>query len=153
MTTPPPPPTSVRPATRPWPISRAPSFSRLFAVAFLAIAVAGLADRVATWQSARRTQAAMVDLTQQLDGMDRVSTPPAFRGQIAALRELAAEVGDDAIQAAVQTTVIFVIVLVVLGIGLWYNRLRLAAPFGRVVSALELAAAGQYGERLDEDQP
>ena len=30
----------------------APSISRLFAAAFLAIAVAGLADRVATWRSA-----------------------------------------------------------------------------------------------------
>src|SRR5438034_11839091 len=69
------------------------------------------------------------------------------------MRELAAEVGDNAIQAAVQTTVIFVIVLVALGVGLWYNRGRLATPFAHVVGALQRVAAGRYDERLDEDQP
>jgi len=141
--------------THPAPVrpSPVPSISRLFAAAFLAIAVAGLADRVATWRSARRTQADMIELSQRLVQLARVSPSPALQPQIAALRELAAEVGDNAIQAAVQTTVIFVIVLVALGVGLWYNRGRLATPFAHVVGALQRVAAGRYDERLDEDQP
>src|SRR4029077_16068706 len=70
-----------------------------------------------------------------------------------AMQETTAEVGDNAIQAATQSTVLFAIVLVTLGIGLWYNRRRLAAPFAHVVGALERVAAGQYQERLGEDQP
>src|SRR3989442_14156774 len=139
-------PASVRPPP-------VPSISRLFAAAFLAIAVAGVADRIATWQSARRTQADMIELSQRLEQPARVSPSPALQPQIAALRELSAEVGDNAIQAAVQTTVIFLIILVALGIGLWYNRRRLATPFGHVVGALQRVAAGRYDERLDEDQP
>src|SRR5256886_17125191 len=46
---------------------RTPSISRVFAAALLAIAVAGLVDRWTVWQSARRTQADMVDLTRRLD--------------------------------------------------------------------------------------
>ena len=139
-------PASVRP-------SPVPSISRLFAAAFLAIAVAGLADRIATWRSARRTQADMIELSQRLEQLARGAPSPGVQPEIAALRELAAEVGDDAIQAAVQTTVIFVIVLVALGVGLWYNRGRLATPFAHVVGALQRVAAGRYDERLDEDQP
>src|SRR4029077_386928 len=70
-----------------------------------------------------------------------------------AMQETTAEVGDNAIQAATQSTVLFAIVLVTLGIGLWYNRRRLAGPFAHVVGALERVAAGQYQERLPEDQP
>ena len=141
--------------THPAPVrpSPVPSISRLFAAAFLAIAVAGLADRIAIWRSARRTQADMIELSQRLEQLARASPSPALQPQIAAMRELAAEVGDDAIQAAVQTTVIFVIVLVALGVGLWYNRRRLATPFAHVVGALQRVAAGRYDERLDEDQP
>jgi len=141
--------------THPAPLrpSPVPSISRLFAAAFLAIAVAGLADGIAIWRSARRTQADMIELSQRFEELARVSPSPALRTEIAALRELAAEVGDDAMQAAVQTTVILVIILVALGIGLWYNRRRLAIPFAHVVGALERVAAGRYDERLDEDQP
>jgi signal transduction histidine kinase len=134
-------------------MSPVPSISRLFAAAFLAIAVAGLAERIAIWRSARRAQADMVELSQRLEQLARVSPAPLSQPHIAAMRELAAEVGDNAIQAAVQTTVIFVIVLVALGVGLWYNRGRLATPFAHVVGALQRVAAGRYGERLDEDQP
>ncbi len=95
----------------------------------------------------------MIELSQRLEQLARASPSPALQPQIAAMRELAAEVGDDAIQAAVQTTVIFVIVLVALGVGLWYNRRRLATPFAHVVGALQRVAAGRYDERLDEDQP
>ncbi len=133
--------------------SPVPSISRLFAAAFLAIAVAGLAERVAIWRSARRTQADMIELSQRLEQLARVSASPAIEPEIVAIRELAAEVGDNAIQAAVQTTVIFVIVLVALGVGLWYNRRRLATPFAHVLGALQRVAAGRYEERLDEDQP
>src|SRR5256885_6985070 len=95
--------------THPSPV---PSISRLFAAAFLAIAVAGLAERVAIWRSARRTQADMIELSQRLEQVARVSPSPALEPEIVAMRELAAELGDNAIQAAAQTTVIFVIVLV-----------------------------------------
>src|SRR5216117_4139887 len=141
--------------THPAPLrpSPVPSISRLFAAAFLAIAVAGLAERVAIWRSARRTQADMIELSQRLEQLARLSPSPALEPEIVAMRELAAEVGDNAIQAAAQTTVIFVIVLVALGVGLWYNRRRLATPFAHVVGALQRVAAGRYEERLDEDQP
>ncbi len=135
---------------RPSPV---PSISRLFAAAFLAIAVAGLAERIAIWRNARGTQADMVDLSQRLEQLARVAPSPIVQPHLAAMRELAAEVGDNAIQAAVQTTVIFVIVLVALGVGLWYNRGRLATPFAHVVGALQRVAAGRYDERLDEGQP
>src|SRR5207248_6876554 len=129
------------------------SISQLFGAAFIVIAVAGLADRIAIWQSARRTQTDMIDLSQRLELLDRFSPSPALRAQIAAMQELTAEVGDEAIQAAVQSTVIFLVMLVVLGVGLWYNRRRLATPFAHVVGALERVAAGQYAERVREDQP
>jgi signal transduction histidine kinase len=159
MTTPAPVP-AVRHAPAPsrllrrsWGLLRVPSISRLFAVAFLAIAVAGVADQIAIWQSARRTQSDMVELSQRLEGLARLAPSAAVQAQIRAMRDLAAEVGDNAIQAAVQTTVLFVIVLVALGVGLWYNRRKLAAPFAHVVGALERVAAGRYEERLREDQP
>jgi signal transduction histidine kinase len=132
---------------------RGPSFSRVFAVAFLGIAVAVLANRIATWQTMRRTEVAMVELTERLAQLERQPGLRRYAGEISELQDLAAEVGDEAIQAAVETTVIALGVLVVLGIGLWYNRRRLAAPFVRVVEVLERAAAGEYHERLDEDQP
>jgi len=135
---------------RPSPV---PSISRLFAAAFLVIAIAGVADQIAIWRSARRTQADMIDLSQRLEQLARIAPLPALQPPIAAMRELAAEVGDNAIQTAAQTTVIFVIVLVALGVGLWYNRRRLATPFAHVVGALQRVAAGHYDERLDENQP
>jgi len=138
---------------RSWRLFRAPSISQLFGAAFIVIAVAGLADRITVWRSARRTQAAMIDLSQRLERLDRVSPSPALRARIADMQELTADVGDEAIQLAVQSTVIFVVMLVVLGVGLWYNRRRLATPFAHVVGALERVAAGQYGERLREDEP
>src|SRR5437762_893535 len=95
----------------------------------------------------------MIELSQRLEQLARLSPSPALEPEIVAMRELAAEVGDNAIQAAAQTTVIFVIVLVVLGVGLWYNRGRLATPFAHVVGALQRVAAGRYDERLDENQP
>jgi signal transduction histidine kinase len=95
----------------------------------------------------------MIDLSQRLERLHRFSASPALKGEIAAMQELAAEVGDDAIQAAVQTTVIFAAVLVALALGLWYNRRRLALPFAHVLAAVARAETGRYEERLDEDQP
>ncbi len=150
------PPADLSPSPSPLPPESprwAPSISRLFATAFLAIAVAGLADRVATWQAARHTQADMVELTRRLEQLQRLRPSRGLESQIDEIRDLAARVGDDAIQAAVATTVIFAIVLVSLGVGLWYNRRRLEQPFAHVVSALGRVASGNYAERLDEDQP
>src|SRR5947207_9831292 len=132
---------------------RAPSITRVFTVAFVAIAVAVIADRYVTWQSARRTQADMVDLTHRLEQLERLHPSPGLETQIEELRELAADVGDNAIQSAIQTTVILAIVLVALAVGLWYNRRRLAGPFGRIVLALEGVATGSHAARLDESQP
>src|SRR2546426_2858713 len=132
---------------------RTPSISRVFAAALLAIAVAGLVERWATWQSARRTQADMIDLTHRLERIAQLYPSPGIETQLDDLRELAAAVGDDAIQAAIATTILFAVMLVALGVGLWYNRRRLAQPFAHVVSALERVAAGHYEERLDETQP
>src|SRR5438034_8567650 len=132
---------------------RAPSITRVFTAAFLAIAVGVLADRYVTWQSARRTQADMVDLTHRLEQLERLHPSPGLETQLQELRELAADVGDNAIQSAIQTTVILAIVLVALAVGLWYNRRRLAGPFGRIVLALERVATGSHAARLDESQP
>src|SRR5438552_14427264 len=132
---------------------RSPSITRVFTVAFLAIAVAVLADRYVTWQSARRTQADMVDLTHRLEQLQRLHPSLGLETQLQQLRELAADVGDDAIQTAIQTTVILAIVLVALAVGLWYNRRRLAGPFARIVLALERVATGSHAARLDESQP
>src|SRR2546429_7815745 len=83
--------------TNPAPVrpSPVPSISRLFAAAFLAIAVAGLADRLATWRSARRTQADMIELSQRPEQLARGPPSPAPDAQIAALPALAADVGDN----------------------------------------------------------
>src|SRR2546426_394369 len=110
-------------------------------------------ERWATWQSARRTQADMIDLTHRLERIAQLYPSPGIETQLDDLRELAAAVGDDAIQAAIATTILFAVMLVALGVGLWYNRRRLAQPFAHVVSALERVAAGHYEERLDETQP
>jgi len=150
----PPPVLPAQPASaRPEHPRRAPSITRVFTVAFLAIAVAVLADRYVTWQSARRTQADMVDLTHRLEQLERLHPSPGLETQLQELRELAADVGDNAIQSAIQTTVILAIVLVALAVGLWYNRRRLAGPFGRIVLALERVATGSHAARLDESQP
>src|SRR2546426_793290 len=99
-------------------------------------------ERWATWQSARRTQADMIDLTHRLERIAQLYPSPGIETQLDDLRELAAAVGDDAIQAAIATTILFAVMLVALGVGLWYNRRRLAQPFAHVVSALERVAAG-----------
>src|SRR6059058_3658979 len=132
---------------------RSPSITRVFTVAFLAIAVAVLADRYVTWQSARRAQADMVALTYRLEQLERLHPSLGLEAQIQELRDLAADVGDEAIQTAVQTTVILAIVLFALAVGLSYNRRRLAAPFARIVAALERVATRSSAARLDESQP
>ncbi len=137
-------------ATRP---RRALSITRLLAVTFVAVAVVGTVIQVAVWRSARSTQDAMLQMSQEFDAAQRLTMSPGVLAQLDATRDLAAEAADDAIQAAAATTVIFAAMLVVLAIGLWYNRRRLAEPFARVANALERVTAGDYAERLPEGAP
>jgi signal transduction histidine kinase/HAMP domain-containing protein len=131
----------------------APGITRLFAATFIAVALVGLITQVATWRSARATQAAMVDLAQRLDRVQRLHPSPVLAAEVTAAQDLAVEAGDDAVQAAVAVMVLFVSMFVVLGLGFWYNRRRLAAPFGRVVHALGRVADGHFGEPLPENEP
>ena len=131
----------------------APSITRLFAATFIAVALVGLITQIATWRGARETQGAMVDLAQGLERVQQLRPSPTVAARVTELQELAADAGDNAVQAAVAATVLFLSMLIVLGLGFWYNRRRLAGPFGSVVTALERVAEGHFGERLQEDQP
>ena len=131
----------------------APSITRLFAATFIAVALVGLVTQVATWRSARATQAAMVALNQRLDRLQQNNPSPIVTAEAAAAGEIAADAGDDAVQAALAATVLFVAMLAVLGLGFWYNRRRLAAPFSRIAQALQRVAEGQFVEPLPENQP
>ena len=129
-----------------------PSITRLFAATFIAVALVGLVTQVATWRSARATQMAMVELAQRLDRIQRLGPSPVIAAQATAAAELAADAGDDAVQAALAASVLFAAMLVVLGLGFWYNRRRLAAPFARIAQALQRVAEGQFAAPLPEDQ-
>jgi signal transduction histidine kinase/HAMP domain-containing protein len=131
----------------------APSITRLFAATFVAVALVGLVTQVATWRSARATQTAMVELAQRLERIQRLEPSPLIATEATAAAELAADAGDDAVQAAIAASVLFVAMLVVLGLGFWYNRRRLAAPFSRIAQALQRVAEGQFLEPLHEDEP
>ena len=131
----------------------APSITRLFAATFIAVALVGLITQIATWRSARDTQSAMVELAQGLERVQQLRPTPTVAAEITRLQELAADAGDDAVQAALSASVLFVAMLTVLGLGFWYNRRRLAAPFGLVVTALERVAEGHFSERVPENQP
>jgi signal transduction histidine kinase len=131
----------------------APSITRLFAAAFIAVALVGLVTQVATWTSARATQSAMVELAQRLDQIQRLHPSPLIASEATAAEELAADAGDDAVQAALATSVLFTAMLIVVGLGLWYNRRRLAAPFARIAHALQRVQEGQFVQPLPEDQP
>ena len=129
-----------------------PSITRLFAATFIAVALVGLITQVATWRSARATQTAMVELAQRLDRIQRLEPSPLIAAEATAATELAADAGDDAVQAALAASVLFVAMVGVLGLGFWYNRRRLAAPFARIGHALQRVAEGQFVEPLPEDQ-
>ena len=146
------PPVSPTPAA-PQRRRRTPSITGVFTAAFVAIAIALVADRFATWQSARRTQADMLDLTYRLEQLERLHPSLGLEAQTETVRELAADVGDNAIQLAIETSLIAAIILVALAVGLWQTRRRLAVPFAYVLTALQRVAAGEYAERLDEEQP
>jgi len=135
--------------------ARAPSITRLFAATFIAVALVGLVTQVATWRSARATEAAMVELAQRLDRIQHLqpSPSPVVAAEASAAAELAADAGDDALQAALEASVLFAAMLAVLALGFLYNRLRLAAPFARIAQALQRVAEGQFVEPLREDQP
>jgi len=129
-----------------------PSITRLFAATFIAVALVGLVTQVATWRSARATQMAMVELAQRLDRIQRLGPSPLIAAEATAAAELAADAGDEAVQAALATSVLFAVMVGVLGLGFWYNRRRLAAPFARITQALQRVAEGQFVEALPEDQ-
>jgi signal transduction histidine kinase/HAMP domain-containing protein len=131
----------------------APSITRLFAATFVAVALVGLVTQVATWRSARATQTAMVELAQRLERIQRLEPSPLIATEATAAAELAADAGDDVVQAAIAASVLFVAMLIVLGLGFWYNRRRLAAPFSRIAQALQRVAEGQFLEPLHEDEP
>src|SRR5438445_9188015 len=130
-----------------------PSITRLFAATFIAVALVGLVTQVATWRSARATQMAMVELAQRLDRIQRLGPSPLIAAEATAATELAADAGDDVVQAALAASVLFAAMVGVLGLGFWYNRRRLAVPFSRVAQALQRVAEGQFVEPLPEDQP
>jgi len=132
---------------------RAPSITRLFAATFLAVALVGLFTQVATWRSARATQTKMVELTQRLERLQQLQPSHVVAAEATAAAELAADAGDDALQAALAASVLFASMLTVLGLGFWYNRRRLAEPFSRIAQALQRVADGQFLETLAEDQP
>ena len=131
---------------------RAPSISRLFAATFIAVALVGLVTEIATWRSARATQSTMVELAQRLNRLQRLSPSPTVATEATAAAELATDAGDEAVQAALEASVLFVATLVVLGLGFWYNRRRLAAPFARIATALQRVGEGEFGAPLPEDQ-
>ena len=131
----------------------APSITRLFAATFIAVALVGLVTQVATWRSARATQSAMIALTQRLERLQQHNRSPIVATEVTAAAEIAADAGDDAVQAALAASVLFAAMLAVLGLGFWYNRRRLAAPFSRIARALQRVAEGQFVDRLPEDQP
>lgn len=120
---------------------------------FIAVALVGLVTQVATWRSARATQAAMIELAQRLDRIQRLNPAPRVAAEATAAAELAADAGDDALQAALASAVLFAATLIMLGLGFWYNRRSLAGPFARIVQALQRVAEGQFVDPLPEDQP
>src|SRR2546427_11028348 len=130
-----------------------PSITRLFAATFIAVALVGLVTQVATWRSARATQMAMVELAQRLDHIQRLGPSPVIAAEATAASERGVDAGDDAGQAALAASVLFAAMLGVLGLGFWYNRRRLAAPFSRITQALQRVAEGQFVDPLPEDQP
>jgi signal transduction histidine kinase len=95
----------------------------------------------------------MVALSERLDRLQQRNPSPAVAAEATAAAEIAVDAGDDAVQAALAATVLFVAMLAVLGLGFWYNRRRLAVPFSRIAQALQRVAEGQFVEPLPEDQP
>src|ERR1043166_8540644 len=96
------------------PTTRAPSITRLFAATFIAVA---LVTQIATWRSARATQAAMVEVAQRLTRIQQHNPSPDVAAEASAASELAADAGDEVVQAALAASVLFVAMLVVLEIG------------------------------------
>jgi signal transduction histidine kinase len=95
----------------------------------------------------------MVELAQRLDRIQRIESSPAIAAEATAAADLAADAGDDTVQAALAASVLFAAMLVVLGLGFWYNRRRLAVPFARISMALQRVAEGQFAEPLPEEEP
>src|SRR5258708_36512171 len=77
-------PDASRPEAPAAPGRRTPSISRAFAGAFLVIAAALVAGRVAPWGSARRPQANMIELTDRLERPPRFSPAPPVQTAVPA---------------------------------------------------------------------
>ncbi len=132
------------------PLARAPSITRLFIATFVAVALAGFTITLLSWLGARRTERSTMAMLATLDRLHTLAPQPALDTERDRIRAIAEDLNDEAQQAALATTIIFVAVLASLGIGLVYSRRRLAEPFGEIVAALERVATGEYGVRLPE---
>src|SRR5262249_59798531 len=102
-------------------------------------------------RSARATQAAMVALTQRLERIQGLDASPLIAAEATAAAELAVDAGDDAVQAALAAGVLFTAMLIVLGLGFWYNRRRLAAPFGRIAEGAQRERGGHVEPAHEEE--
>ena len=129
-------------------LQHSPDISRLFLGTFLAVALAGTAIVGSAWIAAARTEDQAAIVAANLDRLHSPTPDPTLDALRAGIRDIVYDVGDEAEQEAIATTVIVAAVLISLGIGLWYSRRRLAEPFQAVVDALEELAAGQYATRL-----
>src|ERR1044072_3844663 len=135
------------------PTTRAPSITRLFAAPCLAGSLVGRVTQIATWRSSRSTQAAMVEVAQRLTRIQQHNPSPDVAAEASAASELAADAGDDVVQAALAASVLFAPILLVLALAFCSTRRRLAEPFSRIVQALSRVAEGQFHEPLPENQP
>src|SRR3989442_8132758 len=103
---------------------RAPSLTRLFAVTFIAVALVGVINQLITWDTARRTQAAMIELTRRFEDLQRRYPSPGLTAQLEQVQELAGEAGHQSPPAPAATTVILGTILIVLALGFWFNPRR-----------------------------
>ena len=140
--------TPVHPGNRP--ARRAPSITRLFVATFFAVSLAGLTITWKAWLIARQTQQDALSVLETLDQLHAINSSPALETQRGRIRDIVLDLSDSAQQAALETTIITVAVLIALAIGLVYSRQRLAEPFSAVVAALERVATGEYDLRLPE---
>jgi len=134
-------------------LHHSPSISRLFLGTFLAVALAGAAIVASAWIGAAHTQDEVAAVARTLDQLHSRSPDPALDALRGGIRDVVFDVGDEAEDEAVATTIIVGAVLISLGIGLWYSQRSLAEPFQSVSESLKQLAAGQYETRLPETAP
>jgi len=102
-------------------VGRGPSITRLFTATFFAVALFGLINQAVAWDSARRTQSAMLELTRRLEALQRFDPTRADRaGRAGAGARRRGE--RQRHPGRGRTTVILGAMLIVLGLAFWYNR-------------------------------